>query len=426
MASEIAIVPRLSWGPQAVDYQERINFDRMRKERLAKTQAGMKERGVAAIILTVINLRYATGIRTAEWRYRGSDLGIVFAEGNDPIIIYEQTEAVPHDRIACTWIKPENIRPIPLMLPSSARIQLIAQGKKIAKLIVGDLKARGIDKEKIGMEEMAPSIRAGMEEDGIKIESIDDMMLDVRKIKTFDEINCLKMAGAIAERGWFEMFDKVKPGMMDCELSAIGTAAMIRTGAEGPFKVSVRSGPLTAPNYTGMLTDRIVQYGDLQICDIWGNVFSGYRSCYYRAWKVGGKPTQKEKDMHKRVYEWMLNMARAVKPGATTADVAKQCPECSVWGLESEDQTSVNCLGHGIGIGQHDLPMIHRSVSFDYPETIEKGMVFSLEPWFGEHLVGGIRLEDTGVVTDKGFESFYTIPDEELLVPRSAQLFEGV
>jgi len=65
MASEIAIVPRLSWGPQAVDYQERINFDRMRKERLAKTQAGMKERGVAAIILTVINLRYATGIRTA-------------------------------------------------------------------------------------------------------------------------------------------------------------------------------------------------------------------------------------------------------------------------------------------------------------------------------------------------------------------------
>ncbi len=422
MTKEIQIVPRLAWGAQGVDYQERINFDRMRNERLERTRAGMRQRGIAAVVLTMVNLRYATGTRTPEWRYRGSDLGIVFAE-HDPIV-YLLHEAVVHNRNFTPWIKPENIRTIPLILPGSSKAQIQGQGRRVAGLILNDLKETGIAKEKIGIEEMIPSIRGGLEEAGVQMESVDDLMLDIRKVKTADEINCLKMAGAIAEKGWIEMFTHVKPGMTDTELSALGTAAMIKAGGEGPFKVSVRSGPLTAPNYTGMLTDRIVQYGDLQLCDIWGNVFCGYRTCYYRTWKVGGKPTQKEKDWYKRCYDWLVRMIEAVKPGVTTADVAKAFPQASDWGLKNEDETSVNALGHGIGLGNHDLPIIHRSVSFQYPEVLEKGMVLSLEPWYGEDFSGGVRLEDTGVITDKGFESFYTLPLGELLVPRSSMIFE--
>jgi hypothetical protein len=103
MSEEIQIVPRLAWGPQAVDYQERINFDRLRKERLERTRAGMRKRGIAAVILTTINLRYATATRSPEWRYRGSDLGVVFAE-HDPIV-YLSHEAVVHNRIFTPWIK---------------------------------------------------------------------------------------------------------------------------------------------------------------------------------------------------------------------------------------------------------------------------------------------------------------------------------
>ena len=98
MSEGIQIVPRLAWGPQGVDYQERINFDRLRQERLEKTRAGMKKRGIAAVILTTINLRYATATRSPEWRYRGSDLGIVFAE-HDPIV-YLSHEAAVHNRIS--------------------------------------------------------------------------------------------------------------------------------------------------------------------------------------------------------------------------------------------------------------------------------------------------------------------------------------
>ena len=422
MSEGIQIVPRLAWGPQGVDYQERINFDRLRKERLERTRAGMRKRGIAAVILTTINLRYATATRSPEWRYRGSDLGIVFAE-HDPIV-YLSHEAAVHNRIFTPWIKPEDVRTVPLILPGSSKVQILEQGRRMAGMILNDLKAKGVAKEKIGTEEMVPSIRGGLEESGVKMESVDDLLLEIRAVKTVDEISCLKMAGAFAEKGWIEMFTQVKPGMTDTELSAIGTGAMIKLGAEGPFKVSVRSGPLTAPNYTGMLTDRMVQYGDLQLCDIWGNVFCGYRTCYYRTWKVGGKPTQKEKDWYKRSYDWLIEMAAAVRPGVTTADVAKAFPKASDWGLKDEDETSVNALGHGIGVGNHDLPIIHRSVSFKHPEVLEKGMVLSLEPWYGEPMVGGVRLEDTGVITDKGWESFYTLPVDQMLVPRSAMIFE--
>jgi Xaa-Pro aminopeptidase len=51
-------------------------------------------------------------------------------------------------------------------------------------------------------------------------------------------------------------------------------------------------------------------------------------------------------------------------------------------------------------------------------------MVLSLEPWYGEPMVGGVRLEDTGVITDKGWESFYTLPVDQMLVPRSSMIFE--
>jgi hypothetical protein len=155
MTKEIQMVPRLAWGLK-VDYQERINFDRMRKERLERTRAGMRQRGIAAVVLTMVNLRYATGTRTPEWRYRGSDLGIVFAEHNP--IVYLLHEAVVHNRNFTPWIKPENIRTIPLILPGSSKAQIQGQGRRVAGLILNDLKEKESPKRKSARGD-DPSIR---------------------------------------------------------------------------------------------------------------------------------------------------------------------------------------------------------------------------------------------------------------------------
>ena len=151
--------------------------------------------------------------------------------------------------------------------------------------------------------------------------------------------------------------------------------------------VNLRSGPNSAPNWLSHSpTDRMMQPGDLMICDMIGPLFLGYRVCYYRTFKCGLKPTEKEKDMYKRVYEWQYTAMEAVKPGVSTAEIAEKWPPASTWGYKEEWECWSNELGHGIGLSQYEPPLIGRSF---WPQTIEKGMTFSLETWDGEDGVGG-------------------------------------
>ena len=62
-------------------------------------------------------------------------------------------------------------------------------------------------------------------------------------------------------------------------------------------------------------------------------------------------------------------------------------------------------------------------ISFDCPELVEKNMTLAYETWFGEDFVGGCRIENAGVVTDKGWEKLYTTPYDEILVPTRSLLY---
>ena len=84
---------RLAWGPMAVDYQDRINMDRLRSERLAKTRAKLKEKGVAAAILTTLNMRYAAAIRTTAFMVPGTQFAVVFADGQDTVVFMHADHA---------------------------------------------------------------------------------------------------------------------------------------------------------------------------------------------------------------------------------------------------------------------------------------------------------------------------------------------
>ena len=121
--------------------------------------------------------------------------------------------------------------------------------------------------------------------------------------------------------------------------------------------------------------------------------------------------------MYQQVYDWLYSAAEEVKPGKTTADAAKKWPPASTWGYQEEYECWTNALGHGQGLTPYEPPRISRCCSLDYPQPIEKGMVIALETWMGEDWVGGVRLENMGVVTDNGWENIYQWPDEEIICP---------
>ena len=164
-------------------------------------------------------------------------------------------------------------------------------GPKAADLVFEALREKKAEKELIAHSTLHEPMKARLEERGVKLTPAGDFMNEVRMIKTQDEIAIMRWTGAMADTAWWKMYQNMQIGVRDRELSAIGAAALIAMGAEGPFWCSVRGGPYTSPNFMGMITDRMMQYGDMGFCDIWGAMYLGYRTCYYRTWKIGCKPT---------------------------------------------------------------------------------------------------------------------------------------
>jgi Xaa-Pro dipeptidase len=184
-------------------------------------------------------------------------------------------------------------------------------------------------------------------------------------------------------------------------------------GSDEVENVNAESGPRTNPHHHDF-SDRAIRPGDLVFLDI-AHSFNGYRTCYYRTFACG-KPTQEQINLYKDCFDWLQTSVEMVRPGITTADIAKCWPGPEVLGLKTEKEALASQWGHGIGLGLWELPVISRAFSLDYPYPIKKNMVFALETYAGpENGKFGVRIEEEVVVTDTGHEVITKYPADELL-----------
>ena len=389
-------------GPEAVDWSERINTARMREERLAKAQASLKKNGIAACLLTrPENVRYVTSTKAVNFidqlRY-----SVAFAE-HDPII-YE----LPPGNLfgACPWIKPENLKLAVLWADEACgRDATLERARKFAQSIKQDLKDKGLEKEKLGIDKLDEPGQQALKEAGIETVDVMPAMLEARAVKTEDEICCLMMAVAISEVGWYALYEALKPGVLGRDLIAAANKAMYSAGAEDVW------GVLGGARNTG-----IVQVGDVITVDFCRITYLGYNTCYYRNIIVGRKPNQKEMDMHKRSYERVHNVIEAIKPGVSTADVAKHWLPAKDRGYPTEEYTWCEDLAHGLGLWLYEYPTINRLWSFDYPMVLEKGMTMAVEAMEFDPEVGRTKLEEMIVVGEKGAEIMTKMPIKDMMI----------
>ncbi len=400
---------RLSWGTAAVDWEERVNMARMREERLAKTRAALASKGYAAALLVGENVRYATGMRTSA-----PHMALVFADDRETYL-FMRTEHGDNVKKHCPWINPDKVRDFPIM---ERWTQEDAYKESIGVMV--DLIYQALQEAHIGREQVASELPAdvsnGLKDKGINIVGLGNTMMQAREIKTIDEINCLRMVGSLADAAWCHMLDVVRPGATDCEMAAAGRNYLVSKGSWN-FNISLRTGPNCYPNW-GLMTDRMMQPGDLGFGYIMGDLYMGYRSCYHRTFCVGQEPTQRQKNWYNKCYEWEVAIQDAIKPGNTTTDVAKAMPTCDELnlGLEHEFQVGSNFICHGVGVGSHDIPNINRFWSMEHPEPIRVGQCIAVHTCYGEPGVGGVRIENVGVVTENGWENFFTIPYDGILM----------
>jgi Xaa-Pro aminopeptidase len=405
------MAPKLTFGGASADWQERFNFPRMREKREERARQIMQKHGLPVMLeASPSNLRYLTGTKGFEnpmVRY------VLFFAEHDPVLFEhdgyyhmmpDEAPWIKHWRIARAWLS-----------GTPGPEASLEEAKVFAGEIYQELKDRGLQGEPLGMGGFDGIAREALTQAGIK-KFVDtrSIMLEARAIKNEDEIGCLKMAAAITDGVWFRVWEALRPGIKDTDLCPIAAAAGYQYGAESAVPGGWRSGPTTFDR-AFHASSRILQVGDLVYGSLCGNTYMGYRSCSYRTFIIGRKPNAKEKEWYKRLVDRLSAAIEEIKPGATTADAAKHFPPASFWGYKEEAEILASEIGHGIGIDRaYDMPIINRQWSLKHPQVFEEGMVIALEGREGEHRVGGVRLEDSVVVTKNGAELIDHFPREEI------------
>jgi Xaa-Pro aminopeptidase len=222
---------------------------------------------------------------------------------------------------------------------------------------------------------------------------------ELRMVKSAAEIDRIRRSVETNSRAFEQAIARVKPGMKESDLAAELEYRMRRLGAEKlAFETIVAGGARSAWPHAQPSASRL-KMGAMQ---------DGYASDMTRMLFLGS-PAAKVKRTYKTVLEAQLAAIDAVRPGISAARV--DAAARNVLKGHGLDQFFVHSTGHGLGLEIHEPPRIGKRDK----TKLQAGMAITIEPGVYLEGFGGIRIEDTVVVTEKGCE-ILTPTSKELVV----------
>lgn len=242
---------------------------------------------------------------------------------------------------------------------------------------------------------------------GAKIENAVDVgqtLLDVRAIKSAEEIALMREAIEISEEALRRTIVWVQPGMTEQQIAQKLHEEMNALGAEGfAFDSLVLTGEKSALPHGGT-GSRVLGENDFLLFDF-GAKYHEYPADITRTFCLG-TPTQQMREIYDAVLRANLAAQAAARPGVTAHEVdkaARDVIEAAGYGAYFTHRT-----GHGLGLSGHELP----NIAANNHTVLQEGMVFTIEPGIYVPEIGGVRIEDNVVVTATGIESLTTFPRE--------------
>ncbi len=407
-----------AFGVLSTDWREGIDWREVREWRITRAREAMERHNLGAMLLMYDeNIRYVTSTMTPGWNQLKPGLRYaVLTRGKEPIL-YEQGDIGYHIKEHSPWIPAENVRYSYAWIKGAAGPASTAQVAKFAESLMNDLEDAGVKDQPVGVDFMDLNMIRAFEERGITW--VDGMtpMMEARSIKSPNEQKAMRMVGSICDVTHYNISQWIKPGVTENEVTAFTMEYLYSIpGMENVEDVIVSSGPNAWPNWRNH-GDRIIRPGDIVIIDLAALTWNGFKSCVYRTYCVGGKPTAEHQEYYDLASKWLWDSIEATKPGVTTADIASKWPSAKeIWGYEEEDEAAANLWGHGLGLAQYDQPVISRIWSLDHPQEILPGMVFALETQHGKLHEFGVRLEEMLVVNETGIEMLSTFKSHEIIV----------
>jgi Xaa-Pro aminopeptidase len=402
-----------TYGLMGVDWEERIRFDRLRKERLERIGGLLAESELGALLcFDMTNIRYITATHIGTWAQDKLNRFCLLPRSDEPIM-WDFGSAARHHELYNPWLGDGRSRAgistlRGAMSPESGRAEDVARKIRI------ELEQRGLLSEPVGVDAVEPPVLFALQAEGIQVVDGQQLMQNARVIKTQDEITLLNTACMMVDAAYDELYRAMRPGMRENECVALVNRVLYEMGSEFVEGVNAISGERCNP-HPHVYTDRVLRPGDPAYFDILHS-FNGYRTCYYRTFAVGSG-SRALVDAYKRCRYYLDAAIELIRPGVTTAEVVEVWPRAEDFGFPNEEAAFALQFGHGVGLAIWEKPIFSRLVSLDHPEEIREGMVFALETfWPASDGWSAARIEEQLVVTADGCEVITRFPAEELLV----------
>ena len=396
-----------------VDWEQRIDFPRLRRERLDRAQASLRESDLGALLLfDPNNIRYVTSTHIGEWaRDKNARFTMVFRD--DPPILWDFGSAARHHQLYAPWLPLESWR-AGVTSMRGAMPHETGVPAAMAQSVHRELAERGIENEPLGIDMSDLVTLEALHALGIATVDAQRVMLHARRLKTEDEQALLRHAATIVDAVYERIYELLRPGVREHELVAEAHRVLFELGSEQVEAINAVSGDRCNP-HPHVFSDRLIAPGDQAFFDIIHS-YMGYRTCYYRTFSVGSA-TQSQVDAYRRCRQWLDDAIDLVRPGMTTDRIAEVWPAAEELGFANEASCFGLQFGHGLGVGLYESPMISRLHSFDHPVEIEAGMVFALETYCpADDGRSAARIEEEVLVTADGCDILTKFPADELLV----------
>jgi Xaa-Pro aminopeptidase len=417
MVAAIPPVPALPLTPapgrMGVDFEQRVDFARLREYRLGRAMAALEASDLGALLVyDNNNIRYLTGVAIGEWT-RDKLCRYALYTRTGELFLWDFGSAAVHHRMYCPWLKPEHCIASYTTMRGATAPEAHLPERAVTE-IKGILADAGVAGMPVGVDFAELSMLFELQRQGVDVRDGQQVMLDARQLKSADEIALLTTAAAMVDGVYQEITDALKPGVRENEIVALANKRLYEMGSDDVESINAVSGERCNP-HPHNFSDRMIRPGEQAFFDIMHS-FNGYRTCYYRTFSVGSS-TQAQRDAYARASGWMEAAITAIKPGVSTDQVARHWPVAQEFGLPDEKTAFGLQFGHGLGLALHERPIISRLSSLDAPMEIQKGMVFAVETYCpASDGVSAARLEEEVVVVDDGVEIITRFPSKELFV----------
>jgi len=383
-------------GPFDVDYEARVDYAELRRQRVEKARAQLAAQKLDALLVWKDeNVRYLTGLRAQLIAGKSSSLnGVLFPREAEPILLCSGGE---RDRALAKMPWLAEVHAIPIMEERG-----LVEGF-VTSVLTPALARHRLSSARIGVDQptmiLIESIRRLLP--GVELVDGDSAMQQARMIKLPAEIAVIEESCAIGEAVTRRALDSVREGRRECEVAGDAMQTLYYLGGEMAHVITpfVASGEHMSPPHR-ICSDKLIRNRDVCFIDI-GAMWNGYFADIGRM-TIVGKPSRRQKEVYTAVFQGLQAGIATMRPGRTNLDVSNAIvAKIAEFGLQ-EHLFSL-FIGHGIGMGANEPPYIGETMHGASVYELKPNMVFAVEPlvWVpGVEGGAGVRIEDMVLVTE--------------------------